>query len=167
MKKSAVISDCGLYRYSLTRDWSDFNEESKVLMIVGLNPSTADAINDDPTIRRCVGFAKSWGFNKIIMTNLFAYRSTDPGVLSVSSVEPVGKLNDDYLKKISAQANMTLVAWGSNHMVGSRDLLVLKLLKNPKCLGVTKAGHPKHPLYIKGDTRPIAYSEALISVKDQ
>lgn len=156
MKTDAILSDCELYRYSLTRNWAHENESIKTLMIVGLNPSTADATLDDPTIRRCIGFAKSFGMNQLIMTNLFAFRSTDPDALSASG-DPIGPKNDEYIETIAKSADMILVAWGSHDMVHLRKEQVLKYLRDPKCLGFTKYGHPRHPLYVKGDTLPVDF----------
>ena len=84
IRAGAKISGCGTYRYALWRHWdSDWNGQgdSNSVMFIGLNPSTADATEDDPTLRRCIGFAKSWGFGGLYMLNVFAYRATDPRLM--------------------------------------------------------------------------------------
>lgn len=153
MKRSAEFSRCRQYRYSLTRFW---NESLPILPIIGLNPSTADEITDDPTIRRCIGFARSWGYGCIVMLNLFALRATDPKVMKAHPA-PIGDANDDHLM-IWTRGRRVLCAWGANGSFMNRDRAVLDLLadRDLVCLGTTKAGHPKHPLYIRGDTQPVS-----------
>ncbi|MFM7603117.1 MAG: DUF1643 domain-containing protein [Pseudanabaena sp.] len=148
MKKGAVIDKTGFYRYSLWREWDI--DKPKVVFIM-LNPSKADASIDDPTLRRCINFAKSWGFGSLIVVNLFAYRTASP--LELKKVDdPVGKQNDRYLKKAIKSADRVVVAWGNNGKLMQRDRLVLELLSKrniqPYCLGITKAGYPRHPLYV-------------------
>ena len=113
MKKSALISECGNYRYSLSRIW---DESLPKLLFIMLNPSTADADNDDPTIRRCIGFAKGWGYGGIVVGNLYAYRSTNPMKLIFEAsigTDIVGPDNDRYLQEMSAQCSEIVFAWGS------------------------------------------------------
>jgi hypothetical protein len=157
MKKGAVIDKTGLYRYSLWREWDI--DKSKIVFIM-LNPSKADASIDDPTLRRCVNFAKSWGYGSLIVVNLFAYRSTSP--LELRQVDdPVGKQNDRYLKKAIKSADKVVVAWGNNGKLMHCDSHVLELLSKhnvqPHCLGITQGGYPRHPLYVKCCTQPIDY----------
>lgn len=152
IQKSAIISDCGLYRYFLSRKWS----EGKKLLIIGLNPSIADATIDDPTIRRCIGFAKRDGFGELWMANLFAFRSTDPKGLQLAK-DPIGSENNRYLLNLNLEADLTVIAWGTLGTLMDRDKEVLKMLKNIKCFGKTKDGHPKHPLYLAGNTPIISY----------
>lgn len=157
MKKGAVIDKTGLYRYSLWREWDI--DKSKVVFIM-LNPSKADASIDDPTLRRCINFAKSWDYGSLIVVNLFAYRSSSP--LELRQVEaPVGKQNDRYLKKAIKSADRVVVAWGNNGKLMRRDRLVLELLSKlkvqPHCLGITKVGYPRHPLYVMCSEEPIIY----------
>jgi len=155
----AAFSPDRVYRYWLKRTW---NEHASALAIVGLNPSTADETHDDPTIRRCVGFAHRWGFGGIVMLNLFAFRSTDPAGLNTAS-DPVGPENDRVLVELTRDRS-TLCAWGVNGSLGGRDVAVCKLLRGLGrtlvCLGTTKGGHPRHPLYVKGDTQRIAFGGA-------
>lgn len=153
----ATLSPDERYRYALFRRWAT-NPESPSLVVIGLNPSTADATLDDPTIRRCVGFAREWSFGGLVMLNLFAYRSTDPaGLLSV--VDPVGPENDQALTEHTK--NVVLCAWGAGGAILDRGPAVTRLLlglgRKLTCLGTTKAGHPKHPLYLAANTRPMPF----------
>lgn len=150
--KRANFSRCKTYRYSLTREWGS----GGTLLVVGLNPSIADARIDDPTVRRCMGFAKSWGFSNLIMANLFAYRSTDPNLLAEVD-DPVGPMNNRSLKKLVERADLLLAAWGTRGGMLCRDEQVLSWLPRPYCLGTTTAGFPRHPLYVHGDTRPVPF----------
>lgn len=159
MKKGAVIDKTGLYRYSLWREWDA--EQPKIVFIM-LNPSKADASIDDPTLRRCVNFAKSWGYGSLIVVNLFAYRTASP--LELRQVDdPVGQQNDRCLKKAIRSANQVVVAWGNHGKFMQRDRLVLELLSKhnfqPHCLGITQGGQPRHPLYVKCCTQLIDYKK--------
>lgn len=163
MISSADLSKCRTYRYSLTRRW----DISKPLMVViGLNPSTADEKTDDPTIRRCMGYAKDWGHGGIAMINLYAFRATKPEDLWKAE-DPVGPLNDRKIRSVinpwmTDQHGMVngkvLCAWGGNAKPG-RVLEFAKICDsfpsmNLMCLGTTKSGQPKHPLYLKKDEMP-------------
>jgi len=156
----AIFSKCRKYRYVLGRSWQG---TGPVVMFVGLNPSTADETTDDPTIRRCVGFAKAWGFTGLVMLNLFAYRATDPKVMN-SYCSPVGEENDAYLRGYHQGSGMTVACWGANGwMRGNRGLDVRRLLLRTEQgklyhLGLTpRTGEPKHPLHLKKDTLPILW----------
>ena len=150
----AEISRCGQYRYRLHRHWSGDN----ALPFVMLNPSTADASKDDPTIRRCIGFAKSRGFGGIIVTNLFAFRSKSPKDMK-GAPDPVGEDNIKWLHETmvrSRSAGVPVVAaWGvhgshigmDKHVIGLSQMTGARLVS----LGTTKAGHPRHPLYVRAD----------------
>jgi len=143
--KSAVISECGQYRYELRRIWQP---KTGAVCFVMLNPSTADADIDDPTIRRCMGFAATWGYGGIIVGNLFAYRATDPNFLKIIQ-DPVGPMNDEFLKVMSERADITICAWGDHGRYLNRGSAILRLLDVPNCLAINKSGSPKHPLYAK------------------
>lgn len=135
-----------LYRYTLWRNWGT----EPYLMIIGLNPSTADEIKDDPTLRRCVGFARREGFGALCMTNLFAYRTSDPRELNCI-VDIVGRDNDYWLCQMARNAGCIVAAWGTKGVLKGRDREVIALIghgKNLYCFGKTKQGHPKHPLYL-------------------
>jgi len=127
-------------------------------MFIGLNPSTADEIQDDPTVRRCIGFAKRWGFGGLCMTNIFACRATDP-IVMLAVPAPVGPENDKYLLECAQSAGLVVAAWGNDGTHLERDKQVLYLLKHQTlfCLGETKLGQPRHPLYVNGKTAPILY----------
>lgn len=115
-----------------------------------LNPSTADATQDDPTIRRCVGFAEARSFTHLAVVNLFALRSTDPEMLAVDH-DPVGPENDKWIQEEIAKARLVVVAWGAHQFARERAAHVLKMIPadlGPVCLGKTKAGYPRHPLYV-------------------
>ncbi len=156
---SALFSPCGRYRYTLTRQFV-FGKREQVCF-VGLNPSTADAERDDPTIRRCRGYAFAWGFDRMVMLNLFAYRSTDPDALRLQE-DPVGEDNDRHLRKVSRESELTVIAWGVRGDYLGRDQAVLPLLKDPHYLKLTRDGHPQHPLYLKKGLRPKLYSERTL-----
>ena len=143
--KNATFSSCRKYRYSLSRIW---DKEKKYVLFIGLNPSTADEEADDPTIRRCVNYAKNWGYGGFMMVNLFAYRTTLPSNL-IKVKYPVGTENDKYIVKLSKKADITVAAWGNNGNLYSRDKQVLNLVSRLMCLKINKSGQPAHPLYLK------------------
>ena len=151
--REALISPCGRYRYRLTRRWDDL----PLLPFVMLNPSTADEYEDDPTIRRCMGFARREGLGGITVANMYGLRATNPGDL-LRANDPFGPENDRALYELAFEAVVNRVpivcAWGargsrSNHHMRSfwQAGAKLKLV----CLGKTKDGHPRHPLYVKAD----------------
>jgi len=153
MIKGAEISKCTKYRYSLWRIW----DESKAYVIfIGLNPSTADAVEDDPTIRRCIKFAESWGFGGIHMMNLFAYRSPEPKKMK-QAIDPIGPENDRWLQTLSEKTNTVIAAWGNHGTFKNRSQEVMKLLPNLHYLKLNSSGEPSHPLYLKADLKPIKY----------
>lgn len=164
LAKAADISACCAYRYTLTRRWGDSSEPGKTVAWVGLNPSVADADLDDPTIRRVVGFTQAWGYTRAVMLNLFAFRATDPDVLKLieHNTDVVGPRNDDVIRREAAAADLVVAAWGTRGVLLGRDRAVAKLLAEvgvaPHCLQVTKDGHPKHPLYCRGDLAPVPYT---------
>lgn len=146
----AGISDDGVYRYWLSRRLS---MGDRAVLFVGLNPSTADATQDDPTIRRCVGFARQWGFDWLLMGNIYAYRSTDPKVLP-SIDDPVGPENHAALTWMSDRAELIVAAWGKNKLNPPGRWLARAILHHPqvRCLGRNQDGTPKHPLYLAKTT---------------
>jgi hypothetical protein len=139
-----VISECGDYRYALWRKW---DERLPTVLFVGLNPSTADDTHDDPTVRRCIGFAKRWGYGSLALANLFALRATDPRQLRCVS-DPVGPDNDRWLHALSDEANLRIVAWGAAPIARARGATILPRLGEVFALGTTAGGEPRHPLYI-------------------
>lgn len=139
------------YRYTLTRKW---DESKPTLGWIMLNPSTADETDDDPTIRRCVGFAKDWGYGSITVGNLFALRATDPDELREHH-DPVGDKNDDDLRAVCEFADKVIAAWGANGDLEGRGREVGQMLDaDLYALDTTKDGHPVHPLYQPSDTEP-------------
>lgn len=145
---AAELSACRRYRYALWRRWSDGH---KTVLFIGLNPSTADAARDDPTVRRCVGFAKHFGFDAMALANLFAFRATKPKALLRAS-DPIGPANDRWLAQLAQQAELVVAAWGSSCRMSQRGAAVIAMLGNVYCLGTTRAGFPRHPLYLHRDT---------------
>jgi hypothetical protein len=153
--KSAVLSEDRVYRYEL---WRRFNAGGRYVMFIGLNPSTADECHDDPTIRRCIRFAKDWGFDGLCMTNLFAFRATDPKDMKASLFPIGGHENDLTLRCRAESAGLVIAAWGTHGSYQDRASDVMKMVPNLKCLGLTAEGHPRHPLYLKATSKPIPFN---------
>jgi hypothetical protein len=156
MKKDAFIDQTGMYRYSLSRIW---NDDAPSVLFIMLNPSTADANEDDRTIRRCIGFAKAWGFGSLEIRNLFAFRSTNPNELKKCK-DPIGPENDRHILEAAQKADKIVLAWGAHGVLKERNREVYKMIASyiPECIDKTNGGHPKHPLYIAADRRPFVYS---------
>lgn len=156
--KNAIISSCGSYRYLLSRDFVE--NPSNPIIFCMLNPSTADASLDDPTIRRCIGFAKTWGCDSLKVINLYAFRSSSPKNLWITN-DPVGIENDKYLRELAMQHKNIVCAWGANakkERIAEVFDLFNSVDANLYCLGTTIKGMPKHPLYIKSDQDLIPYN---------
>jgi len=150
---NAQLSSCGSYRYELARCWDPC---APPLTFIMLNPSTADASADDPTIRRCMGFARREGLGGIVVVNLYAYRATFP-VDMLAAADPVGSANDAHLVAALASARRqdapVVAAWGAKANPDRvRQVCALEGFEGVLCLGVTNAGHPRHPLYVPADT---------------
>ncbi len=150
---SAVISLCGKYRYRLERSLANPQamalDPSRTCIFVMLNPSTADGVENDPTIRRCLDFTQRFGCGKLLVVNLFAYRATNPDLLW-EVPDPVGPANDYYLKTALLEENaVKIAAWGSNVRAAERAADVFKRFGPFKCLGMNKTGTPRHPLYVQ------------------
>lgn len=182
----ATISECGQYRYTLVREWRSWKSaqwdmwkdeadqpvldgdgaqlgEPKPCVFVMLNPSTADGNQDDPTIRRCVAFAKAWGYDRLEVVNLFAYRATDPKDLFAISAagDPIGPDNQRAVEDACWDAGIVVCAWGAHGGYIDQDETVLGWIEGagatPYALKLTKDGYPSHPLYLKGDLQPFPY----------
>lgn len=155
MRSDAILSECGFYRYTLTREWD--SNLLQVLFIM-LNPSTADAKRDDQTIRKCTGFAQRWGYGGFSVVNLFALRSPDPSKLKRSTVDPVGPDNDGWILNLHLAASVTVCAWGPNGQYLGRDLEVIEMLQpSNKSLFCIKTGQydiPLHPLMLPYSLMP-------------
>lgn len=151
-EKGAVLSTCGNYRYLLTRRWADGDTVTWIM----LNPSTADASIDDPTIRRCIGFSKEWGYAALRVVNLYAYRATKPEALKAVA-DPIGPDHAVHFMGALHASALVVAAWGAckhakiDHV---KHILTNTLVH---CLGVTANGSPKHPLYVKGSALPDVY----------
>lgn len=157
MIKDAHLSEDGTYRYWLFRMW---NNSYPILGFVMLNPSTADALEDDPTIRRCIGYARALGFGSLEVVNLYAYRSTDPDHLKRVAA-PVGPDNDAWIVQIAEKADVCIAAWGAKAS-HQRQWEVKKLFADADrilwCLDINANGSPKHPLYLRKDLVPRPYT---------
>lgn len=147
----AEFSPCRTWRYALWRLW-DWQGHANCVAFIGLNPSTADEIKDDPTIRRCIGFCKRWGYGGYYMLNAYAYRATDPKVMQ-AAVDPVGPGNDEAISYYLNRVGLVVAAWGV-HCSLEREQQVCRLpYRVIHCLGQTKAGRPRHPLYLRADSK--------------
>lgn len=155
----ALISNCGQYRYWLTRDVQT-KGYAGVLTYIMLNPSTADANQDDPTIRKCKGFALRNDFERFRVVNLFAFRATKPGDLGKAK-DPIGPDNMKWVLDMSKSSDMVICAWGTYGTFGRQNEKVLKMLAENNipvfALELTKDRHPKHPLYISYDKQPVRF----------
>ena len=150
MHRSAIFSPCQRYRYRLSRRWS----EDPCVTFVMLNPSTADAVQDDPTIRRCIGFAQREGFGGLDVVNLFAGRATRPEDLFAMN-DPAGPENTRFLIKQFRSRAPVIAAWGAHPKAQQAFSELRQNIRLPKmmCLGMSKAGSPRHPLYLPKDQR--------------
>ena len=132
------------------------------MVFVGLNPSTADEEADDPTIRRCVGFARDWGFARLDVVNIYAFRATDPRALWAAD-DPVGPENDRVLAQVVGSADLVVAAWGVQARRDRvRDLAGILARVPLYALGVAKEGAPRHPLYVRADAQPAPYEFPLL-----
>lgn len=149
MDGGACFDPTGRYRYRVWRSWEPALPTVTFIM---LNPSTADASHDDPTIRRCLSFARSWGFGRLDVVNLCAYRATSPAVL-LAADDPFGPENGQHLLAALTNADLVVAAWG-NH---GRVFTPPPFGRAVHHLGLTKLAQPRHPLYVHGETRPLAW----------
>lgn len=161
-RRSAKLSLDRRYRYVLRREWGQESEPERRMVIIGLNPSTADEHVDDPTIRRCIGFAQREGCTQLVMLNLFAFRAPYPRTLG-RALDPIGPENDRALRIWTAPPApaFLIAAWGAWGRLHGRGEEVAKRLENLLCFGTTMYGQPLHPLYLRADTplRPYVYGE--------
>ncbi|HEU4405544.1 MAG TPA: DUF1643 domain-containing protein [Polyangiaceae bacterium] len=157
-RKGVALSPCGLYRYRLERRWGP----GDVVTFCMLNPSVADSSKDDPTVKKCVGFARRWGCGSLVVVNLFAYRATDPDALDLAREggrDVVGPENDAHLRRAFAEAALggrIVAAWGAHETWGrAREVT---LFGGPfEALRITKKGAPEHPLYVPYDVTPMPF----------
>ena len=150
-RSNAELSPCGKYRWWLSRSWKH-GGNGRTMCFVMLNPSTADGRVDDPTIRRCIGFAQREGVSGLVVRNLFALRATKPRELLTSLHDPTGGTRGDLELGTAVMAHVVVVAWGSKVPFG-RDKVALGMFRGFElhCLGTTKNGNPRHPLYVRTD----------------
>lgn len=155
IERGAIISTCGNYRYRLSRSWSQ--SRRRVLLWVMLNPSTADGVTDDRTIGRVIEFSRRWGYDAALVGNLYAYRSTDPDeLLRLPLHETYGPQNAEHLARMARESERIVFGYGS-HAAAAAGVVEFtrNILEHPGghwCLGRTKSGAPRHPLYVRGDT---------------
>ena len=155
----AEFSPCRTWRYALWRHW-DWDGHANCCMFIGLNPSTADETKDDPTIRRCIGFAKASGFGGIYMMNLYAFRATKP-IDMVQAADPWGPDNMQAFGYFRTRVSRVVAAWGSIYTRWRPNLkwqstiakVITEVAQLVWCLGRTKDGSPRHPLYLKSGSK--------------
>ena len=149
----AEFSPDRVHRYALWRTWDKLKG---ITMFIGLNPSTADEVKNDPTVSRCINYAKRWDYGGMIMSNIFAYRATDPKVMK-NAEEPVGPENNQWLLKLAKEANLIVAVWGNHGEFMARGKAVISLFGGIElhCLAINKTGHPKHPLYCNSSLKPV------------
>jgi hypothetical protein len=144
----------GPYRYLLRRWWGPRPE---YLLWVMLNPSTADGQSDDATLLRCLAFSRREGYDRLLVANLFAFRTSQPEQLR-QVADPVGNENDQHIQDAAARASTIIVAWGTRGSLHDRDQTVLTQLARPLwCLGTNRDGSPRHPLYLKSECQLVPY----------
>jgi hypothetical protein len=187
ISKGSLISACGKYRYLLWREWRGTHDpknwkwlgfkdgagaevgEPKTCLFVMLNPSTADGELDDATIRRCVGFAKAWKYERLEVVNLFAYRATKPKDLFAAGAEMHGLDNQEVIERAVRDAGIIICGWGAHGSWGEQDEIVRgwMLGKKHHALGFTKDGQPRHPLYLPADAKPIHLDRSTVSQQER
>jgi hypothetical protein len=153
-ESGAVFDSANLFRYELWRRWDETQAE---IVFIMLNPSTADDTVNDPTIKRCINFAQTWKYGSLRVVNLFAYRATDHRLLSKTK-DPIGPDNDWFIKNALALEKTVVLAWGNHGALLERGDQVVAMAaelskRRLRCLGYTKEGQPRHPLYLPGDSK--------------
>ncbi|MBX9718002.1 MAG: DUF1643 domain-containing protein [Microbacteriaceae bacterium] len=149
----AELSPDRLYRYRLSRAWAGGPRATFVM----LNPSLADERSDDPTLRRCIGFARHWGLGGLNVVNLYAFRATKPVDLW-SAADPVGPENDRYLEEAAARDEVLVAAWGAHaKQARVQEVLAIPGFGKLTCLRTTSRGYPSHPLYLPKGLTPLPW----------
>lgn len=155
---TAIYSECERYRYALTRVWDESGKRAHFIM---LNPSTATEYQNDPTVERCERRARSLGFGAFRVTNIFAWRDTDPRAMRAAA-DPVGPANDAAISEGCTWADTIIAAWGTHgaHLGRGAEVeaLLAKAGREVHHLGLTKDGHPRHPLYVAYARAPDLWS---------
>ena len=166
LKSGATFSPCRTWRYALWRIWDD---DKMAVLWIGLNPSTAEEEKNDPTVRRCMGFSRDWGYGGIFMLNVFAFRATDPQVMKAAE-DPIGQENYRTIQEYHEVAGLTVAAWGVHGAFMDQAAAVCRLERiSPHaktrylgedlwCLDITQGGHPSHPLYQPANLKPRRYT---------
>lgn len=156
----AWFDEARRFRFMLERD---FREGEGAVAFVLLNPSVADAHTDDATIRRCSGFTKRWGKKRLIVVNLFPLRATNPKELLSAALDDYRRENDSFILRAVADSSLVIAGWGTRGALRNRGSVVralIEALSNLHHLGLTKDGHPHHPLYLRADTQPQLWTRA-------
>lgn len=170
----AVFDPSNRHRYMLWRNLADTEcDTAHTICFIMLNPNRADELSNDPTIKRCIGFARGWGFLKIIVVNLFSIKAQTPALLRQMKVPLVGPSNDAFVLSAIEQSSMVVAAWGNHGSIGGRDEELLEFVetalssnsafksnshhKGLYCLGLTKLHQPKHPLYLRASIEPVRF----------
>lgn len=156
----AVISPCKKYRYTLSRQWKP--APNRTCTFILLNPSRADQTEDDPTVRRCIGFARRFECTKLEIVNLFAYRTHSPKELLglPTKIDPRGPDNEKWVRRTEGVSDVLICGWGTHGSFRDQDKEVLSWIPKERplfCLGLTKDGYPKHPLYLSADRMLIPF----------
>ncbi len=153
ISRDASFSKCRRYRYVLRRNW---NRQKPIVAFIGLNPSSANETSDDPTSRRCMGFANDWGYGGISLINLFAFCAHSPKSMMMAA-DPIGSENDRWIDRVISESDLVIAAWGNRGTFMDRANELHSRIDNMYCLKLTERGQPMHPLYVKADIIPIAY----------
>jgi hypothetical protein len=153
------VGDCVLskdqkHRYMLSRTW---DKSKPSILFIGLNPSRADDKINDPTITRCIGFARRWGYGQLFFGNLYSFRTPYPEQLVANLETAYDEQTDYHLKKMISESERVICAWGCWTFTEKRVKEVLEMIPNPYCLGKNKDGSPKHPLYLANTTQFTVY----------
>lgn len=164
--RNCIFSPDRQHRYKLWRGWKvgdlfTARIETGFVQFIGLNPSTADEVKDDPTIRRCVDFSKRWGYGALCMTNLFAFRATDPDDMKDAS-DPIGPENMTWLRAVAMEADVVVAAWGNHGLFNGQSDVLKKAMHDwgitLHCLRITGSNQPEHPLYLPAKLTPIVFN---------
>lgn len=159
-ESKASFSEDRRYRFTLYRRWTELGQgpvRHQEILFICLNPSTADEAYNDPTVWRCVNFARDWGYRGVWIGNLFALRATDPSEL-YEAYEPVGMANDLVLRQMAQRCSKVVYAWGNHGQLLNRGRQVVDMIGSGWCFGVNKSGEPKHPLYQPRNAKLIHYN---------
>lgn len=154
MEKDAELSSCRKYRYALWRTW---DEDKMKVMFIGLNPSTANEFKDDPTVTRCISYAKQWGYGGIIMGNIFAYRTSSTDEMKRAE-DPIGRENDAWLNRLSEQADIIVAMWGNLGDFRNRSAEVCDMFPDLMCFSINATDQPHHTRGLPDGITPIPYS---------